>query len=194
MCQKKLVNKTSFFIISSGSPQARSVFLCFFRSSALADAKLHWLHWCDFSAVWILKILLKLPGRLIWCIIYQSGLSHASSKCLSGWMHSHIGCIWKVFLLSGFSDVSSNHLHVEMHQCNQFVQESFKNILGGTSGTHMVGSILILHAIEKQATNLYTSVALTLRQGDWNLYRRIIGRRRLLNDHVSRFPDWLPTA
>ena len=79
-------------------------------------------------------------------------------------------------------------------RCTQFVQESFKNILGGTTGTQMVGLILILHAMDKQATNLYTSVALTLRRDDWNLYRRIIGRRRLLNDHVSRFPDWLWTA
>ena len=79
-------------------------------------------------------------------------------------------------------------------RCTQFVQESFKNILGGTSETNMDGLILILHAMDKQATNLYTSVALTLRRDDWNLYRRIIGRRRLLNDHVSRFPDWLPSA
>ena len=79
-------------------------------------------------------------------------------------------------------------------RCTQFVQESFKNILGGTSGTNMDGLILILHAMDKQATNLYTSVALTLRRDDWNLYRQIIGRRRLLNDHVSRFPDWLPSA
>ena len=81
-------------------------------------------------------------------------------------------------------------------RCTQFVQESFKNILGGTwtSETNMDGLILILHAMDKQATNLYTSVALTLRQDDWNLYRQIIGRRRLLNDRVSRFPDWLPTA
>ena len=79
-------------------------------------------------------------------------------------------------------------------RCTQFVQESFKNILGGTFETNMDGLILILHAMDKQATNLYTSVALTLRRDDWNLYRRIIGRRRLLNDHVSRFPDWLWTA
>lgn len=79
-------------------------------------------------------------------------------------------------------------------RCTLFVQESFKNILGGTTGASMVGLVLILHAMDKQATNLYTRLALAPRQDDWNLYRRIIGRRRLLNDHVSRFPDWLPTA
>ena len=95
-----------------------------------------------------------------------------------------------VFFLSGDFFVHQFSLY-EVHT---ICRKSFKNILGGTSGTNMVGLILILHAMDKQATNLYTSVGLTLRRNDWNLYRRIIGRRRLLNDHVSRFPDWLPTA
>ena len=73
--------------------------------------------------------------------------------------------------------------------------EILNNILGGTTVTHiMVRLILILHARNKGVNNLYTRIALPSRRDDWNLYRRIIGHRRLLNDRVSRFPDWLPTA
>ena len=56
------------------------------------------------------------------------------SNCLPEQMHSHIGCICKIFHQSVFSNVSSNRLLEQMHSrigciCMTFLQSGFSNVV-----------------------------------------------------------------
>ena len=102
-------------------------------------AKLHWLHFCDFSPLYILDESLKDRSQrmhsCIGCIcstFLHCVFSNVSSNCLPERNHSYTGCICSIFLQWGFSNVSSNRLLERMHShtgciCSTFLQCVFSN-------------------------------------------------------------------